>query len=52
LWDVLEYFLKNEELRAKIAGEARRWANTVLRPVDMEIYLLRLLLEWARFIEI
>ncbi|EUC46589.1 glycosyltransferase family 90 protein [Bipolaris oryzae ATCC 44560] len=52
LWDVLEYFLKNEELGAKIAGGARRWADMVLRPVDLEIYLLRLLLEWARFIGI
>lgn len=31
-----------------IAEEGRKWANTVLRKEDMEVYLFRLLLEWGR----
>jgi hypothetical protein len=32
----------------KIATEGREWANKVLRKDDMAIYVLRLLLEYAR----
>ena len=31
-----------------IAEEGRKWANTVLRKEDMEVYFFRLLLEWGR----
>ena len=32
----------------RIATEGKKWAETVLRKEDMEIYFFRLLLEWAR----
>ena len=32
----------------KIATEGQAWANRVLRPEDMQVYVLRLLLEYAR----
>lgn len=31
-----------------IAEAGREWAGKVLRKVDMEIYMFRLLLEWGR----
>ncbi|GIZ49844.1 hypothetical protein CKM354_001286300 [Cercospora kikuchii] len=50
LWDVVDFFLTNEFHGDWIAASARRWALQVLRPIDMELYLLRLLLEWSRLI--
>lgn len=35
----------------EIAERGREWANKVLRKEDMEIYLFRLLLEWARVVD-
>ncbi|KXS94982.1 hypothetical protein AC578_9482 [Pseudocercospora eumusae] len=32
----------------RIATQGKKWAETVLRKEDMEIYFFRLLLEWAR----
>lgn len=32
----------------RIAGEGREWVGRVVRGVDMEVYLFRLLLEWGR----
>lgn len=32
----------------KIAEAGREWAGKVLRKEDMEVYMFRLLLEWAR----
>jgi hypothetical protein len=48
LWDVLDYLLDHEDKAAHIARSARSWALRVMRREDMELYLLRLLLEWAR----
>lgn len=38
----------HEEEAKRIAEDGRDWANKVLRKEDMEIYMFRLLLEWAR----
>ena len=55
---IMEYFLgyqgesvsiKSHDKQAeKIANAGQEWANKVLRPEDMQIYTLRLLLEYAR----
>ncbi|KAH6682701.1 hypothetical protein B0J14DRAFT_574191 [Halenospora varia] len=57
-YGIMEYFLgykgKNvnvpghNEQAAKIAAAGQTWANKVLRKEDMQIYVLRLLLEYAR----
>ncbi|KAL2115114.1 hypothetical protein VTJ04DRAFT_10777 [Mycothermus thermophilus] len=55
-YGILEYFAGNEELGVqgrweqaeKIAMEGREWAAKVLRREDMLVYLLRVLLEYAR----
>jgi hypothetical protein len=61
LYGILEYFLGYDEpdhpLRAhdetarKMAEDGRDWGQQVLRREDMEIYTLRLLLEYARVID-
>ena len=61
LYRIMEYFIgcpeevcKGEEVKGhdeqaeEIAIAGKQWAKKVLRKVDMEIYVLRLLLEWAR----
>jgi hypothetical protein len=35
----------------RIATDGRRWAHKALRNVDMQIYMFRLLLEWARLVD-
>jgi hypothetical protein len=53
---LVEYFIGSEkaglaghdEQAAAIASEGRQWAQSVLRPEDMSIYVFRLLLEYAR----
>ena len=57
-WGIMEYFLGYEGETIKIAGHdaaaeriamaGQEWANKVLRREDMQIYVLRLLLEYAR----
>jgi hypothetical protein len=57
-WSIMEYFLGYEgkivtvpghdEQAEKIAMAGQEWANKVLRKEDMQIYVLRLLLEYAR----
>lgn len=54
-YGIMEYFLGYEdsvpghdEEAAKIAAEGKAWAEKVLRKEDMQIYVLRLLLEYAR----
>jgi AcrR family transcriptional regulator len=51
MWDVLDFFIAREDRASHIAHSAREWALRVLRPVDMELYLLRLLLEWAQMVQ-
>lgn len=51
LWNVLRYFLDHEDHGASIAEASRAWGRKVLRREDMELYVLRLLLEWARMVE-
>jgi hypothetical protein len=58
LWSILAYFGGWEDGRRKwvgreieaeqIASQGREWTEKVLRKEDMEIYMFRLLLEWAR----
>ncbi|KAK5995423.1 Beta-1,2-xylosyltransferase 1-like protein [Cladobotryum mycophilum] len=56
-YNIMEYFLgyqgKNARDRAaeKIASEGKEWAEQVLRKEDMSIYVLRLLLEYARLLD-
>jgi len=40
-----------DDLAAKIAQQGQQSANTMLRKVDMEIYMFRLLLEWGRVVD-
>ncbi|KAJ4252892.1 hypothetical protein NW762_010798 [Fusarium torreyae] len=40
-----------DEHARKIAEQGRQWAQKALRPVDMQIYTFRLLLEWGRIID-
>jgi hypothetical protein len=53
-YGIMEYFLgyngKNghDEAARKIATNGKKWAETVLRREDMQIYTLRLLLEYGR----
>ncbi|RKF55924.1 Beta-1,2-xylosyltransferase 1 [Golovinomyces cichoracearum] len=57
-WGIMQYFLgyKNSKINIighdkqakKIALDGQEWANKVLRKEDMQIYVLRLLLEYAR----
>ncbi len=57
-WGIMEYFLGYEgettkveghdEAAERIAMSGQEWANKVLRREDMQIYVLRLLLEYAR----
>lgn len=57
-WGIMEYFLgykgKNREVKshdhvaAKLAMDGKEWAEKVLRPDDMQIYVFRVLLEYAR----
>jgi len=57
-WGIMQYFIGYEGKNTKIAGhdkeaekialEGQEWANRVLRKEDMQIYTLRLLLEYAR----
>lgn len=57
-YGIMEYFLgydgkagrvpARDDAAHKIAMEGQEWANKVLRREDMQIYVLRLLLEYAR----
>ena len=57
-WGIMQYFIGYESKNTKIAGhdteaekialDGQDWANRVLRREDMQIYTLRLLLEFAR----
>jgi hypothetical protein len=54
-WGILGYFLGGEEGRdgrgEGIAMAGREWAGRVLRREDMVVYVLRLLLEYARVVD-
>lgn len=54
-YGIMEYFLGYEdsvpghdEVAKKIAMDGKAWAEKVLRKEDMQVYVLRLLLEYAR----
>lgn len=57
-WGIMQYFLGydgevikvegHDKAAEKIALDGQDWANKVLRREDMQIYVLRLLLEYAR----
>lgn len=54
IYDILEYFIGsegrpgNDRVARKIALDGKYWAERVLRKEDMQIYVYRLLLEYAR----
>ena len=54
VYGIMEYFLGTESVEGhdfvaeQIALEGKRWAERVLRKEDMQIYVYRLLLEYAR----
>lgn len=56
-YGILDYFLgydgrgAHDEAAEKIATEGKDWADRVLRKEDMEIYVLRLLLEYGRLLD-
>jgi hypothetical protein len=53
-WGILEYFVEGvrgegrDAAAERIAMAGREWAGKVLRKEDMQVYVLRLLLEYAR----
>lgn len=54
LYGILDYFLGydgkggHDDVAKSIAERGKSWAEQVLRKEDMQIYVYRLLLEWAR----
>ena len=42
------YIMPHEKEAQKLARQGREWANKVLRRDDIEVYMFRLLLEYAR----
>ncbi|EEY16383.1 conserved hypothetical protein [Verticillium alfalfae VaMs.102] len=54
LWDLLRFFGGDRGgagLGQNIAMEGRAWAAQALRKQDMQVYMFRLLLEWARLVD-
>lgn len=60
IYGVMEYFLGfnpgdntgRDETAQKIAQQGQSWAERALRPVDMQIYVWRVLLEFARVCDV
>lgn len=56
-YGIMEYFLGSDQVKAhdnageQIANAGSEWAEKVLRKEDMQIYVLRLLLEYGRLID-
>ncbi|KAL7805724.1 glycosyltransferase family 90 protein [Trichoderma gracile] len=56
-YGIMEYFLGYEgrnghdRVAEKIATEGKEWAEKVLRKEDMQVYVLRLLFEYARLLD-
>lgn len=56
-YGIMEYFIGyrgrngHDEAAEKIAFDGKEWAEKVLRKEDMQIYTLRLLLEYARLLD-
>lgn len=56
-YGIMEYFQGyrgkggHDQAGEKIASEGKEWAEKVLRKEDMQIYVLRLLLEYARILD-
>ena len=56
IYGIMEYFIGNDnvglaghdDVAEKIATEGKEWTERVLRKEDMQIYVFRLLLEYAR----
>ncbi|KAF2139484.1 glycosyltransferase family 90 protein [Aplosporella prunicola CBS 121167] len=47
-YGILDYFLQRDHAAKHIATNGQEWAQQVLRKEDMQIYMYRLILEWAR----
>ncbi|KJZ77644.1 hypothetical protein HIM_02821 [Hirsutella minnesotensis 3608] len=56
-YGIMEYFLgykgknSHDSVAEKIATDGKKWAEKVLRKEDMLVYVLRLLLEYARVVD-
>jgi len=56
-YGIMEYFLgyegrnDHDSVAEKIATEGKAWAERVLRKEDMQVYVVRLLLEYARLLD-
>jgi hypothetical protein len=56
-YGIMEYFIGydgrggHDNAAEKIATESKEWAEKVLRKEDMQVYVLRLLLEYARLLD-
>ena len=50
-WGILGYFLGGDEKGRRVALAGKEWAERVLRKEDMSVYVLRLLLEYARVVD-
>lgn len=56
-YGIMEYFLgyggsnNHDHAAEKIATEGKEWAEQVLRKEDMQVYVVRLLLEYARLLD-
>ncbi|KAI5458665.1 hypothetical protein BGZ63DRAFT_362532 [Mariannaea sp. PMI_226] len=56
-YGIVDYFLGyngkrgHDEVAEKLAMNGKKWAEKVLRKEDMQIYVLRLLLEYARILD-
>ncbi|KAJ5084215.1 Lipopolysaccharide-modifying protein [Penicillium alfredii] len=49
IYGIMAYFLQGRDAKArKIALDGKNWAEKVLRKEDMQVYVYRLLLEYAR----
>jgi hypothetical protein len=50
-WGILDYFLGRDRRAEMVALQGREWADRALRREDMSVYILRLLLEYARVVD-
>lgn len=51
--EMMRYFatdMRGDEIGKEIADAGREWANKVLREVDLEIYFLRMMMEYGRLL--
>ena len=49
-YGLMDYFLSRDEEAERIAMAGKAWAERVLRREDMQVYMIRLLYEWAAIV--